>query len=950
MKTGLCLWVIGILWALPVWGIGYVYTGVGGDGRELMEITSVVVDVDIQDRLAVTRTDQVFTNRSDRQVEGIYEFALPVGAVISDLVLWIGDKRVQGMIMEKEAARQSYDAIVRRNVDPALVEQVDEERFRLSIFPFPARESRRVELEYMQVLKSRGGTAQYRFPLAAESAPAPVVGSLVLRAMIGGQHPFEVSAAGIDPGIVEVEREDRVSAEVFYADESIAAESDFELIIDESGEKYLPTLLSHAPGRGEFGYYALWLPPLVELLQADLLPRAITFVIDVSSSMRGDKLAGVKGALGAAVEALGGDDLFNVVVFSNRATAFADGPVAADSQNREAALDFVRQQGALGATNYEAALEMALGQRFPAGRRNHVIFLTDGFPTLGETDLASLSRMVEETAGDDIRLFTIGVGDEVDGGFLRALAEDHRGESRLLNGEEDIEEELRRLFEEFSRPIFLPEELVFEGMEVYDVFPARSELLAIGQELFQVGRYPTGGDITLRLAGRVQEDELSLEYPLAFAAADPETAGVVEDTVLFFDDFGDSTGGWIPVPGMPGRWELDRSDGVFTVSGVNGISRAFTTVDARSYTIETRMRFGGHEGKVVFMMADRSETYRVDLMAGSGVRLQAAPGSLFSVPFGIVAGVWYDVRVEVGDGTVTTYVEGVRLHHQVSLSGAIPDGRIGIGSYGNTHRAEFDYVRVLKGAHGDYDYRPTELTPVARLWAHQKVQALEGEIARYGEQQEMLDDILDLGLTYRLVTRRTALFAPDENVVVDPQPGDGDGDGWSATAVLDSVATVMWLGRSFELRDGVWVDAAFAPGMEIARYVPETGQPAVLEDFARLGEHLIVVADEVAYEVEAEVLEAQPVLAQNAPNPFNAVTVIRFWIPPGVESERIELAIYNLAGQWVRSWGTEEMVPGENALVWDGRDDEGRQLASGVYICRLGMEDVDVSRRMLLLR
>ena len=108
----------------PLPALGYVYTGVGGGGRQLLELTSVTVDVQIDERVARTRTDQVFTNRADRVVEGIYEFTLPEGAIITDLVLWIGDKRVQGIIMEKETARRVYDAIVRRRIDPALIEQV----------------------------------------------------------------------------------------------------------------------------------------------------------------------------------------------------------------------------------------------------------------------------------------------------------------------------------------------------------------------------------------------------------------------------------------------------------------------------------------------------------------------------------------------------------------------------------------------------------------------------------------------------------------------------------------------------------------------------------------------------------------------------------------------------------------------------------------------------------
>ena len=64
---------------------------------------------------------------------------------------------------------------------------------------------------------------------------------------------------------------------------------------------------------------------------------------------------------------------------------------------------------------------------------------------------------------------------------------------------------------------------------------------------------------------------------------------------------------------------------------------------------------------------------------------------------------------------------------------------------------------------------------IPRLWAYQKIQALEEQIARFGEQQELLDDILRLGLDYQLVTRRTSLFAPDDGVEVNPEPRDGGG-------------------------------------------------------------------------------------------------------------------------------------------------------------------------------
>ena len=108
--------------------------------------------------------------------------------------------------------------------------------------------------------------------------------------------------------------------------------------------------------------------------------------------------------------------------------------------------------------------------------------------------------------------------------------------------------------------------------------------------------------------------------------------------------------------------------------------------------------------------------------------------------------------------------------------------------------------------------------------------------------------------------------------------------------------------------------------------------------------------------VEEEVLESasllptRPVLEQNIPNPFNATTVIRFWIPDGMAGNPGELAIYNLAGQRVRSWSIDWLDTGVNRLDWDGRDEGGIELASGVYVYRLRVGEISSSRKMVLVR
>jgi hypothetical protein len=525
-------------------------------------------------------------------------------------------------------------------------------------------------------------------------------------------------------------------------------------------------VLSFAPqANDDLGYYALWLPPLPELTQGDPLPRSLTFVIDISSSMQQGKLQAVKGALTAAIDALDAADLFNIVVFTHRADSFAAAPVPADPDNKKAATAFINQQDALGVSNFEAGLGRAMQQAFPANRVNHVIFLTDGLPTLGEVELEPLNELVGEWSAGQARLFTIGVGQDVDQGFLTGLAEEHRGEASFLSEEGDIEAALQDLFESFTFPILLLDELSFEQVEIHDVHPRGVEALAAGRELFQVGRYRGGGTFTLSLIGHVGEESLSVDFPLEFT--------------------------------------------------------------------------------------------------------------------------------------------------QTDVSGSL----------------------------------------IPRLWAYQKIQALEKQIARFGEQQELLDDILALGLEYQLVTRRTSLFAPDDGVEVNPEPRDELAfDGGSATDINDARPTTHWLGRDFVLQDEVWIDMAYQPGMPKELYEGRTYQPAELAHFARLGQAMLVVVEERAYEIPANAQGSQPVLLQNAPNPFNASTTISFLLPFRLANEPTRLSIYNLVGQLVRVLQPEAQQAGEHRLSWDGRDDYGREVASGVYIYRLDVGEWAVQRRMLLLR
>ena len=152
--------------------------------------------------------------------------------------------------------------------------------------------------------------------------------------------------------------------------------------------------------------------------------------------------------------------------------------------------------------------------------------------------------------------------------------------------------------------------------------------------------------------------------------------------------------GWMKASGTAGTWAGVAGAGTYQVSGATGTTRAYRSVDAANYVVETRLKFSGASGKVIYLQADQSQWFRVDLITSDTVRLLVN-----NVPhdhsFTIDSDVWYAVRVEVRDKTVSVWVNGAPTHTAVAL-GTLPDGVVGVGSYdAGSHTAELDYFLVL---------------------------------------------------------------------------------------------------------------------------------------------------------------------------------------------------------------------------------------------------------------
>lgn len=88
-------------------------------------------------------------------------------------------------------------------------------------------------------------------------------------------------------------------------------------------------------------------------------------------------------------------------------------------------------------------------------------------------------------------------------------------------------------------------------------------------------------------------------------------------------------------------------------------------------------------------------------------------------------------------------------------------------------------------------------------------------------------------------------------------------------------------------------------------------------------------------------------LKQNYPNPFNPATQIHYQIP---DESYVDIAVYNISGQKIKSLVVEHKVPGYYTITWDGLDSSGQPVTSGIYVLRMQADDFSMNRRITLLR
>ncbi len=494
-----------------------------------LAMVSHEVNVAIQDQAAVTTVTQVFRNSTSRPLEATYLFPVPKNASVNKFTMWVDGKEVAGEMVEADKARGIYTGIVRRMQDPGLLEYLGNNLLRLRVFPVPAHGDQKLMVKFTSLAENESGFVEYTYPLKADGKNTDQLEKFTFHATLKSQHA--VQNVYSPSHAVKIKAVNDQEVRVSFESKQAVLDKDLQLFYDLGSKDVGLTALTHRPDKDADGTFMLLVSPRAELSQSQEVPRDMVFVLDTSGSMKGVKMEQARKAMKYCVNQLGANDRFALINFATTVNKYRDGLTEVNTSELEHGRKWIDHLEAGGATAIDAALAAALDLRSSDTNRTFtIVFFTDGEPTIGETNPDKILNNVAKRNTSNTRIFTFGVGDDVNAVLLDRLAQQTRAISTYVRPAEDIEVKVSGLYEKISHPVMTNLKLTTgSNITLKEMYPTQLPDLFHGGQLIVMGKYSGHGHAALTLSGQVGQETKEFVYEVKFPKETNEEKAFVAD-------------------------------------------------------------------------------------------------------------------------------------------------------------------------------------------------------------------------------------------------------------------------------------------------------------------------------------------------------------------------------------------------------------------------------------
>jgi hypothetical protein len=469
------------------------------------------VDIYIEDGIARTTIDQTFFNHQPWNTEGTFYFPLPRDASVSRLAMYVAGNLNEGGMVSRERGQQIYNEILYQQRDPALLEMMEGNIFKMRIFPLEGRQEKRIFLSYTQKLDELYGTMRYWFPMDHTNS---VAGQLSINVRVkNGAKSFDPRSSTHDVK-TEIDGDDLI---VRFDAEKTKPDHDFLLHLIPATE--VPeTRVATCEKDGKHFLFARIQPKLKGEMHGQA--RQWYVLNDISASRSKIESAAQRYILGRLIEEADDDDTIFLIDLNTRAIPVSSEPVSVHSPQAKLLVKHVAEN--IGACNIEAGIAEVKRQIAAHQATNpQIVLLGDGVATDGERDIAKLP----DSFSQHVPFIGIGVGKSVDSLFMQAAADKTGGFFTTINPDEDIDWRVFDLVSALNTPRMNKIDiLLFDKNDkpVNAIAYPSSRGLSAGETLTVVARYDDELPSELVFRGEVNGKTIALASKLTDAKTDAQ--------------------------------------------------------------------------------------------------------------------------------------------------------------------------------------------------------------------------------------------------------------------------------------------------------------------------------------------------------------------------------------------------------------------------------------------
>lgn len=499
--------------------------------------------------IATVTVEQRYENPFDRTIEVEYVFPLPDDAAVSEFVMIIGERRIRGVIREREEAEAIYREARRQGYRASLLTEERPNVFTQRVANIEPSARIDIRLTYFNRLPHVDGAYELAFPVVVGPRYNPAgsrdgVGAVARDAIGSSGQATEVAylrpgersghdislTVDLDAGAplaevvctthaVEIDRRGASAVTVRLADRAVIPDRDFVLRYSVASDPVAPALFRHEDASG--GYFSLELHPPADLERVGRSPRELIFVIDTSGSMSGVPLDIARRAVADVLQRMGPDDTFQIIRFSNDTSSFGPAPVPATPENVARGLGYLRALAENGGTEMLRGIRAALDFPHEPRRLRLITFLTDGF--IGNE--AEILAEIERGLGSS-RIFSFGIGSSPNRFLLDRMAYVGRGAVAYIGEDRRLADEVvDSFYERIAHPALAEIEIEWNGLLVTELYPSRVPDLFPGRPVLLTGRYHGRFPRSIQVSGRAEGRVIVIDVPL-------DAASVVEHPAL----------------------------------------------------------------------------------------------------------------------------------------------------------------------------------------------------------------------------------------------------------------------------------------------------------------------------------------------------------------------------------------------------------------------------------